>query len=154
MRKYLLTILSVLFLVACGSNAEVERASPKEEMSRDEVFGYLETLLDPYADLTEVETEEEAIETIEKIGETAQEVTRELKRDYEKEVHAVNDLLRLSEKLEELAQDVEDGNLHLMGAYGQDIGKHIRNVAVEHLDGDLPKKYGETVGADNIYDLE
>lgn len=150
--KRVLLILGVLFLVACGTNAEADY--PKEKISREETFNYLEELLDPYADLTEVETEEEAIETIEKIGETAQEVTRELKRDYEKDIRAVTDLLRLSEKLEELAQDVEDGNLHLMGAYGQDIGKHIRNVAVEHLDGDLPKKYGETVGADNIYDLE
>src|SRR5690625_652647 len=152
--KRILLILGVLLLAACGTNAEAEPDYPKEKISREETFNYLEELLDPYADLTEVETEEEAIETIEKIGETAQEVTRELKRDYDKDIHAVTDLLRLSEKLEELAQDVEDGNLHLMGAYGQDIGKHIRNVAVEHLDGDLPKKYGETVGADNIYDLE
>src|SRR5690625_6160685 len=105
-------------------------------------------------DKTEVKKKEEENETIKKIGEIAQEVTRELKKDYAKDIHAVTDLLRLSEKLEELAQDVEDGNLHLMSAYGQDIGKHIRNVSVEHLDGDLPKKYGETVGADNIYDLE
>ena len=152
--KRILLILGTLFLTACGTNAEAEPDYPKEKISREETFNYLEELLDPYADLTEVETEEEAIETIEKIGETAQEVTRELKRDYEKDIHAVTSLLRLSEKLEELAQDVEDGNLHLMGAYGQDIGKHIRNVAVEHLDGDLPEKYGETVGADNIYDLE
>ena len=152
--KRILLILGVLLLAACGTNAEAEPDYPKEKISREETFNYLEELLDLYADLTEIETEEEAIETIEKIGETAQEVTRELKRDYDKDIHAVNDLLRLSEKLEELAQDVEDGNLHLMSAYGQDIGKHIRNVSVEHLDGDLPKKYGETVGADNIYDLE
>src|SRR5690625_2631483 len=155
--KRILILSIVVFLMACSGNGEVakeEWGEPKEKITREETFVYLEKLLEQDADLTEIRTEDEALGVSEEIGSTAKEVSRELKRDYEKDRHAVEDLLKLTETLEGLAQDVEDDNLHLMGAYGQDVGKHIRNISIEYLDGDLPGKYAEVVGADNIYDLE
>lgn len=155
MKKLSLLFAAMLVLAACGEEAATgDEEERKENITNDETMSYFEQLLQPYIQLTDLETEEQAIEAIEDMDATATEVKRELKRDYEQDINAVDDLTALSDIYSNLAKDVEDGNLHLLQAYGNDIGAQVRVIATEYLDGELPANYAEVIGVDNIYDLD
>lgn len=154
MKKYLVVIFSaMLFLAACTNQSE-KITERKESITNEETMEYLDRLLEPYIGLSRSETEEQAYKVIEEIDNTSSVIKRELKRDYEKEIHAVNDLIALTDMLIGMAKEVNDGNLESMNAYGTDIGRQIGVIATDYLDGNIPENYAKVIGVDNLYDLE
>ena len=155
MKKLLILFLSVVLLSACGNAEEAtEEPERKDSITNEETIGYLERLLVPYLETTEITNEEEMYEIVGKMNDTAIEVTRELKRDYEKDIHAVDDLIALADLYNGLAEEVENDNVALMSAYADDIGSQIGKISIDYLDGDIPDNYAEVIGVNNIYELD
>lgn len=155
MRKVLILLLIVSVLSACGNTEEVgEEPERKDSITNAETMGYLERLLEPYLETSGITDEEEMHEVVKVMNETAIEITRELKRDYVKDIHAVDDLIALADLYNGLAEEVENNNVAFISAYGEDIGSQIAKIIIDYLDGDLPDNYAEVIGVSNIYDID
>lgn len=154
MKRMLILIISVLMLSACG-NIEVESDSDSanDNITYDETMNYFERLLDPFVETQHLETEEEMFKLLKNMDDNSVDIRRELKRDYEKDIPAVDDLIDLSETLIGLSKDASDEKVYLMSAYSEEIGNHVYTISTEYLDGDIPSNYAELIGVDNLYDL-
>lgn len=155
--KRLLLLLSIaLILSACGSDnmSELDERERSNTIKNAETMEYLGRLLDPYLDLSNLETEEQMYKVVESIDENARKIKRELKRDFEKDIPAVDDLIVMADMFTDLANEIANENTLFIKAFGEDIGNHIHTITTEYLDGDLPDNYAKVIGVDNIYDLK
>ncbi len=84
----------ILFLAACGNSDEPKEVNAKpgrkESITNAETMEYLERLIDPYLKTINLESEEELFEFIGELDTVAIEIRRELKRDYEQDINAVD----------------------------------------------------------------
>ena len=137
---------------AVKGTGQHETYDRKESITEDETMDYFGRLLEPYVQMSNVKTNEQAYEALEKMKDNSTEINRELKRYYEKDIHAVNDLKALSDTFLELVNAAED-NILFISDYSDDVSNHIYIISTEYLDGNLPSNYAEIIGAENIYDL-
>src|SRR5699024_2975726 len=130
MRKLITLIVIMVILSACSNT--VNESERKETMTDNEVMETLEVLLDPYLETQDAETEKEVDEVMEKIKEVATNTKRTLKKDSEKDIHAVDDLVELSDLLISLYGEYEEGNVVMLQAHGKDIGSKLHKIAEEY----------------------
>jgi|SRR5699024_5993470 len=154
MKKMLILIVSVLVLSACG-NIEVESDSDSvsDDIKYDETMDYFERLLVPFIETQHLETEDEMFELLKEMDNNSVDIRRELKREYQEGIPAVNALIDLSETLIGMSKDASDEKVYLMSGYTEEISEHIYFISTEYLDGDLPSNYAELIGVNNLYDL-
>lgn len=157
MKKYLLIIFSALILIACsdseGDSGKKEATERKDSITNEETMEYFDRLVGAFVETNNLESEDQIAGVMEKIEQTSDDVVRELKREYEKDIHAVDDLISLADLLKNMVKDVNEGNAFLLKGYIEDIGNKIGSIAIDYLDGDLPKSYVKFIGVDNVYDL-
>ena len=146
-----------LLLTGCGKRVneakQVKTDERMEAISEQEIMEYLERLLGSYIKTSDIETDEQVNEVLDEIKSTSTDIIRELKKDYGKDIHAVNDLIDLSEVLIKLGKVTED-NIYLIKDYNEEITYHIYNISTEYLDGKIPDNYAKVLGVDNLYDLD
>lgn len=157
-KKYLLIIFSALFLIGCsdteGGSGKKEAVERKDSITNEETMEYFERLVSAFVETNNLESEDQIAGVMEKIEQNSNDVVRELKREYEKDIHAVDDLISLADLFKDMVKDVNEGNAFLLKGYSEDIGKKIGAIAIDYLDGDLPESYVKIIGVDNVYDLK
>ena len=152
MKKALLLVFaSILIFSGCG-NKEVETKKRKDTISENEIMEYFERLLEPFVELSNVKTDKQALEALKVLDDISIEISRELKREYEKDIHAVNDLIALADTFRDIVNAAEEEPLFINDYYDE-VGNHIFKISIEYLDGDLPDNYAKVIGVKNLYDL-
>ncbi|KAA0941580.1 hypothetical protein FQ087_20705 [Sporosarcina sp. ANT_H38] len=162
LKGFFILLLASILLVGCSESKkepevnkadQVEETKTLKEITPNLIISYMEMLTGDYLMTDHYQTGGK--EQLQKLGKAAVDIdaiSMELKEEYEQDIPAVIDLLKLAETVDEAIDQMINGEFSTKYDNSVKVGQVVGDISREYLDGKLPPTIKVITGKENADD--